>query len=104
MRSWSKTFRPSMLAALALASGGAPLCVGLGLSAVLCAPASAAAQARHHWQRGDVLPAEVLRAGPNVNYAAQRLRRPPDGYGWFSLDGAYLLASLSSGLVVDVAE
>ena len=37
-------------------------------------------------------------------YAAQRLRRPPEGYGWFAVDGAFLLASLSSGLILDVAE
>jgi Ni/Co efflux regulator RcnB len=83
-----------MLVALALATAMAPL----------CAPAQAAAQARRHWQRGETLPAEVLRAGPNVDYAAQRLRRPPDGFGWFSLDGVFLLASLSSGLIMDVAE
>ncbi|HVY33054.1 MAG TPA: RcnB family protein [Caulobacteraceae bacterium] len=62
------------------------------------------AQARHHWARGEVLPDWVLRAGPNVSYAAQRLRRPPEGCGWFALDGDFLLASLSSGLILEVVD
>lgn len=62
------------------------------------------AQARHHWARGEVLPEAVLRGGPNVSYAAQRLRRPPDGCGWFALDGDFLLASLSSGLILEVVD
>jgi Ni/Co efflux regulator RcnB len=64
----------------------------------------ALAQARHHWTRGDVLPAAVLRAGPDVDYAGQRLRRPPDGYGWFKLDGEFLLASLNSGLILEAVD
>jgi Ni/Co efflux regulator RcnB len=64
----------------------------------------AVAQAHRHWRRGDVLPPQVLRAGPKVDYHAQRLRRPPDGYGWFALDGAFLLASRSTGLVLEVVE
>ncbi len=64
----------------------------------------AAAQARRQWRRGDVLPEAVLRGGPNVNYAAQRLRRPPEGYGWFAMDGQFLLASLSNGLILEVAD
>ena len=99
MRFWPgysglRAFGVKILAALAIATAIVPL----------CAPPQAAAQARRHWQRGDILPAAVLQAGPNVNYAAQRLRRPPDGFGWFSLDGVFLLASLSSGLIMDVAE
>ena len=73
------------------------------LAGVTAAPQAAEAQQRH-WKRGDVLPAPVLRAGPNVNDAAQHLRRPPAGYGWFALDGAFLLASLSTGLVLEVVE
>jgi Ni/Co efflux regulator RcnB len=87
---------PSVLAAVALAI--AP-CLGAVLTAQPCA-----AQTRHHWKRGDTLPPEVLRAGPDTNYAAQRLRRPPDGYGWFAVDGEYLLASLSSGLILETVE
>ena len=74
------------------------------LVALTAAHPPAFAQARRHWQRGDVLPASVLRAGPHVDSAAQRLRRPPEGYGWFALDGAFLLASLSTGLVLEVVD
>jgi len=87
---------PSVLAALACAA--APL-LGSGL-----AVKPALAQARRHWQRGDRVPPSVLRAGPNVDYGAQRLRRPPEGYGWFALDGAFLLTSLSTGLVLEVVD
>jgi|GEM_PF-3012307 Ni/Co efflux regulator RcnB len=89
---------PKLLAALVIAA--APVLI----LAVDGRAAPAAAQARRQWRRGDTLPIETLRAGPDVNYAAQRLRRPPEGYGWFAVDGAFLLASLSSGLILDVAE
>ena len=82
---------------------GLTFCVGPNLvMATVAAPAWA--QAARHWRRGDVLPPEVLRSGPTVDYAAQRLRRPPDGYGWFTLNGAFLLASLSTGLVLEVVD
>ena len=84
-----------VLSALAIAV--APLAAGVTVAQ------PAMAQARH-WRPGETLPAEVLHAGPNVNYAAQRLRRPPDGYGWFALDGVFALASLANGLIIEVAE
>ena len=78
---------------LAALSGAAPLWT----------PAPAAAQAREHApRRGDYLPPDLLRAGSNVDPAAARLRRPPDGFGWFMLRGAYVLASLQTGLIVEV--
>jgi Ni/Co efflux regulator RcnB len=86
----------AILTALALASGAN--------LALIAAAEPAFAQAQRHWRRGDVLPAAVLRAGPDVDYAAQRLRRAPQGYGWFALDGAFLLASLSTGLVLEVVD
>lgn len=87
----------SLIAALVLSlsvlAGGAPL----------LAPAAASAQTREHPpRRGDYLPADLLSAGSNVDPAAARLRRPPDGYGWFILRGAYVLASLQTGLIVEV--
>ena len=85
-----------VLAALALAA--API---LALTAAV---PPTHAEARHNWRRGDVLPAAVLHGGPNVDYGAQRLRRPPEGYGWFTLDGAFLLAPLSTGLVLEVGD
>ena len=66
-------------------------------------PAAAEAQARRTApQRGDYLPPDVVKSGPNVDYAAQHLRRPPAGYGWFSLGGVFVMASVSTGLIVEV--
>jgi hypothetical protein len=72
-------------------------------SAPAVVPVQAVAQARHAQpQRGDYLPPELLRAGPNVDFNAARLRRPPEGYGWFQVGTAYCLASLASGLILEV--
>ncbi len=86
----AKTF-----AAIAIALTAAPL----------LAPQPAAAQARRGLpQRGDYLPPDVLRSGPNVDFSAAHLRRPPEGYGWFQMGKAFVLASLSTGLIVEVVE
>jgi hypothetical protein len=76
----------------------------LGAATVAMAPVPAAAQARGHAlpQRGDYLPPDLLKSGPNVDAAAAHLRRPPSGYGWFSLTGVFVLASVSTGLIVEV--
>jgi Ni/Co efflux regulator RcnB len=83
-------------AALALALATAPM-------AMTAASAPAFAQARRSMpQRGDYLPGDMLKAGPNVDAAAARLRRPPAGYGWFSLAGVFVMASVQTGLIVEV--
>jgi hypothetical protein len=88
--------KPVLKAALALTLMLAPL-------AMAAAPLPAAAQARRGMpQRGDYLPAEMLRAGPNIDAAAAHLRRPPSGYGWFSLAGVFVMASVQTGLIVEV--
>jgi Ni/Co efflux regulator RcnB len=73
--------------------------------ALLAPSAAAQAQPKGHAlpRRGDYLPPDLIKSGPNVDAAAQHLRRPPSGYGWFSLAGVFVLASLSSGLIVEVA-
>jgi len=90
-----------------LSWAGSALALALAIAPVLAlvpGGETVHAQQRRQWKRGDTLPPEVLKGGPNVNDAAQHLRRPPSGYGWFALDGAFLLASLSSGLVLEVIE
>ncbi len=74
------------------------------VTGVLAAPGVAAAQAKAHAgpKRGDYLPPDLLAAGPNVDEKAAHLRRPPSGYGWFSLGGIYVLASVMTGLIVEV--
>jgi hypothetical protein len=93
----------SLLRAAALA-GCLRAALVLPLAAVaLAGPAQAQPEHAHAPpRRGDYLPNEVLRAGPKVDYAAARLRRPPAGYGWFALAGVYALASVSTGLIVEV--
>jgi hypothetical protein len=86
--------------------------VGLSMEPALvlmvqAAPALAQAPpalAHRHWKRGDTLPAAALAAGPSVHTAPQHLRRPPNGYGWFAMDGQFVLASLSSGLILEVVD
>ncbi len=74
----------------------------------LSAPFAGAAQAQPREQaaphRGDHLPKDMLTAGPNVDPATARLRRPPAGYGWFQMGKAYVMASLANGLIVEVVE
>jgi hypothetical protein len=72
---------------------------------LLALPSAAQAQPKGHAlpRRGDYLPPDLVKSGPNVDAAAQHLRRPPSGYGWFSLAGVFVLASLSSGQIVEVA-
>ena len=82
----------------------AALSLAIAPAAALSIPAGFAQAATRHLHRGDTLPPAVLQAGPTVDYAAQHLRRPPDGYGWFSVSGDMVMASLSSGLVVEVVE
>ncbi len=74
------------------------------VAGVVAVPGVAAAQAKGHTapKRGDYLPPDLLASGPNVDEKAAHLRRPPSGYGWFSLGGIYVLASVMTGLIVEV--
>jgi Ni/Co efflux regulator RcnB len=53
-------------------------------------------------RRGDYLAQSVLQAGPMGNYAALHLRKPPAGYGWYHIGRAYVMASVATGLIVEV--
>jgi hypothetical protein len=71
--------------------------------ALAAAPAAVLAQEIHPLpRRGDYLPQEVLQAGPKADYAQARLRKPPAGYGWYQIGRAYVLASVATGLIVEV--
>jgi Ni/Co efflux regulator RcnB len=80
------------------------LALALMLSPMAAAQAATPPPAHLHAtpQRGDTLPAEVLHAGPKPDPAAAHLRRPPQGYGWFALGRSMVMASLSTGLIVEV--
>jgi hypothetical protein len=96
-------FRMGPVGRKGLARAFAAMAIMLAAAPVALPAAPASAQARRALpQRGDYLPAELLRSGPNVDYNAARLRRPPEGYGWFQLGSAFVLASLATGLIVEV--
>ena len=72
--------------------------IGLALGA-----APALAQETHALpRRGDYLPPEVAQAGPIADYAGKHLRKPPVGYGWYQIGRAYVMASVATGLIVEV--
>jgi Ni/Co efflux regulator RcnB len=72
--------------------------IGLALAA-----APALAQETHPLpRRGDTLPPEVMQAGPIADYASKHLRKPPSGYGWYQIGRAFVMASVATGLIVEV--
>jgi hypothetical protein len=53
-------------------------------------------------RRGDTLPQAIMQAGPIADYASKHLRKPPAGYGWYQIGRAYVMASVATGLIVEV--
>jgi Ni/Co efflux regulator RcnB len=76
--------------------------IGLIAAALVIAPTAALAQTHPLPRRGDYLPQEVLQGGPIADYAAAHLRKPPVGYGWYQIGRAYVMASVATGLIVEV--
>jgi Ni/Co efflux regulator RcnB len=73
------------------------------LAGFALAAAPALAQETHALpRRGDYLPQDVLQAGPIADYAGKHLRKPPAGYGWYQIGRAYVMASVATGLIVEV--
>jgi Ni/Co efflux regulator RcnB len=59
------------------------------------------AQSRR-WARGERLPSSYRSSRYSVDYRRHNLRAPPRGYGWQRVDENYVLASLLTGLIVQV--
>lgn len=77
--------------------------IGWSLIGLALAAAPALAQDTHPLpRRGDHLPPDVQQAGPIADYAAKHLRKPPVGYGWYQIGRAYVMASVATGLIVEV--
>jgi Ni/Co efflux regulator RcnB len=76
--------------------------LGWGLIGLAFAAAPALAQEAPIPRRGDYVPQAVLQAGPIADYASKRLRKPPAGYGWYQLGRAFVMASVATGLIVEV--
>jgi Ni/Co efflux regulator RcnB len=72
------------------------------LAGLALAAAPALAQDRPLPRRGDYVPQEVLQGGPIADYAGKRLRKPPAGYGWYQIGRAFVMASVATGLIVEV--
>jgi len=72
------------------------------LAGVILAVTPALAQDRPLPRRGDYLSQDVLAAGPIADYASKHLRKPPAGYGWYQLGRSFVMASVATGLIVEV--
>jgi Ni/Co efflux regulator RcnB len=58
---------------------------------------------RHHWRRGERLPAAYYRnSGYYVDYRAHHLRAPPRGYRWVRVDNDYILVAAATGLIASI--
>lgn len=58
----------------------------------------------HHgdWRRGHRLNHDDWARGERVDYRQHHLRRPRRGYEWRQVDGNYVLAAVTTGLIASV--
>lgn len=58
----------------------------------------------HHeeWKKGAKIRDEDWKRGAQVDYKAQHLRAPPRGYEWREVDGNYVLAAVTTGVIASV--
>jgi Ni/Co efflux regulator RcnB len=58
----------------------------------------------HHeeWKKGATMRDEDWKRGEHVDYKAQHLRAPPQGYEWRLVDGNYVLAAVATGVIASV--
>jgi Ni/Co efflux regulator RcnB len=58
----------------------------------------------HHeeWKKGAKMQDEDWKRGEHVDYKAQHLRAPPQGYEWREVDGNYVLAAVATGVIASV--
>lgn len=54
------------------------------------------------WKKGYHMRHEDWDRGERVDYKQYHLRRPPNGYEWRLVDGNYVLAAVSTGIVTTV--
>jgi Ni/Co efflux regulator RcnB len=84
----------SVLLAIAVTAG----------SHAFAAPDHDAHQYVHHdeWKKGAKIRDEDWSRGEHVDYRAHHLRRPPHGYEWREVDGNYVLAAVTTGVIASV--
>ena len=44
----------------------------------------------------------MQQASPIGDYAAEHLRKPPVGYGWYQIGRAFVMASVATRLITEV--
>jgi Ni/Co efflux regulator RcnB len=73
------------------------------LALVFCAFASAVAEPHHpEWKEGGHIARADWGRGQRVDFHARHLRPPPPGYEWRLVDGTYVLAAISTGVIASV--
>lgn len=54
------------------------------------------------WHRGQPMPHEDWQRGRHVDYRTYGLRRPPAGYEWREVDGAFILGAITTGVITSI--
>jgi Ni/Co efflux regulator RcnB len=58
--------------------------------------------AHRDWRKGGHIGRDDWGRGVHVDYRAHHLRRPPRGYEWREVDGNYVLAAVTTGLIASI--
>jgi Ni/Co efflux regulator RcnB len=86
------------------------------LFGICCAPVAALAQQNEHhddqqhqqyvrhneWKKGYHMNHDDWNRGEHIDYRTYHLRQPPSGYEWREIDGNYVLAAVTTGIIASV--
>jgi Ni/Co efflux regulator RcnB len=92
---------------LLIAAAAAALATG-GVTAAMAQPMDHKGGGDHHfvkhdeWRKGGKIRTEDWGRGQQVDYRAHHLRNPPNGYEWREVDGNYVLAAVTTGVILDI--
>ena len=59
-------------------------------------------RAHPDWRPGGRIGRDDWRRGVVINYRDHHLRRPPRGYEWRQVDGNFVLAAVTTGLIASI--
>jgi hypothetical protein len=54
------------------------------------------------WRKGGRMDHDAWNRGARVDWHAHHLRAPPRGYEWREVDGRYVLAAITTGVIADI--
>lgn len=54
------------------------------------------------WRAGGHIARNDWRRGVTIDYRSHHLRRPPRGYEWRQVDGNFVLAAVTTGLIASI--